>query len=88
MWLIMWVACVAWRFLSKLSALRKRESRDNKPNQKIEPLSYAGYYAGDKGSTKDDRQSVSSPLDVCKTARAVDVAPAITENSRQDMVII
>ena len=43
---------------------------------------------GDKGSTKDDRQSVSSPLDVCETARAVDVAPAITENSRHDMVII
>ena len=31
------IACVAWRFLRKLSTLRKRRSRDNKPQSREEP---------------------------------------------------
>ena len=31
------VPCVAWRLLSKLSALRKRGNRDNKPQSRKEP---------------------------------------------------
>ena len=43
------VACVAWRFLSKLSALGKRGTRSSRlrlsfpPNRKTESPSYAGY---------------------------------------------
>ena len=43
---------------------------------------------GDKDCTKDDWQAASSPLDVGEPVTAVDIAPVVTENSRQDVIII
>lgn len=39
---------------------------------------------GNKDPAKDDWQAVSSPLDVGEPATAVDIAPAVTKNSRWD----
>ena len=43
---------------------------------------------GDKDCTKDDWQAASSPLDVGEPVTAIDIAPEVTENSRQGKIII